>query len=597
MKRVILLLLFCSLATAQTVAPKGLILQPSGDATLMNIIIGSAVASDGTFSHTAEVYLVKGDRSAPPRKLTAFDESNHAPGATSVAISPDGTRATYIGLLDTNGVRHEEVHAIDIASGADRLIATNQNACTDTPPCLGPITFSQDGAKLLWGARNGPVSTRNRLIDTANFDGGGQAELGLQVATISGPNNVTTAGGRFIFLSGACGPFCQQSETASLDGSAASVIETASNTLFDGGLADEVTSASGNVTAEVALGSSPSGHVQLFTPKVSPGLCTQGQSEGPMGSITMSSDGSHVAGVNHGQIFNCGSAVSALKQLYAFDVELSGDGSRMIFSAGAGSAARAAVWIADASGANTRPVFPPSLINESGVVGIGSRPGDVLPLSPGSYATIYGASFVDADALTTAGELPFPASLAGVSVDVNGVAIPVQAVTPWQINALLPQEIAPGNATVTVHLPNGTALKQTATVAPMSPAIDLVDLVGSQDPEAAAFHPGTATLADPGHPAVAGEILETYGFGLGPTTPAVGAGAAAPSNPLARAAMPFVNIDGALAQTTFAGLVPGLAGLYQVNVVVPTGLPAGVHLMSWYTFDPAAGQQGWLYTK
>jgi uncharacterized protein (TIGR03437 family) len=230
-------------------------------------------------------------------------------------------------------------------------------------------------------------------------------------------------------------------------------------------------------------------------------------------------------------------------------------------------------------------------------VGLGSYPTDILPISPGSYFTIYGTNFVDADALATAANLPLPLSLAGVSVQVNGTGVPVEAVTPWQLNALLPQEMAPGSVTVTVQLPDGTSLGQAATVTRTAAAIDLIGVTGDPFLQAAAFHPGTATLADPGHPAAAGEILETYGFGLGPTTPDVAAGAGAPSNPPASAAMPFVNIDGVLAQTTFAGLVPGLAGLYQVNVVVPAGLAPGVHHTHWYTTDPAAGPQGIIYTQ
>jgi uncharacterized protein (TIGR03437 family) len=172
------------------------------------------------------------------------------------------------------------------------------------------------------------------------------------------------------------------------------------------------------------------------------------------------------------------------------------------------------------------------------------------------------------DALATPAVLPLPLSLAGVSVQVNGTDIPVQAVTPWQINALLPQEIAPGSVTLTVQLPDGTSLSQTAPVTRTAAAIDLIPLFNNTL-QAAAFHAGTTTLADQNHPAVAGEYLETYRFGLGTTTPDVAAGAGAPSNPPASAAMPFVNIDGVLAQTTFAGLVPGLVGVYQVNVVVP----------------------------
>ena len=37
-----------------------------------------------------------------------------------------------------------------------------------------------------------------------------------------------------------------------------------------------------------------------------------------------------------------------------------------------------------------------------------------------------------------------------------------------------------------------------------------------------------------------------------------------------------VRIGGALARVNFAGLAPGLAGVFQLNVVVPGGLRAGL---------------------
>jgi hypothetical protein len=446
-EKIFLPLLCCSVAWGQTAGNKGLILQPSGDATLTNIIVGSAVTPAGAFGYTAEVYLVKTDGSAPPAKLTNFDESNQAPGATSVAISPDGTRAAYVGQIDTNGIRHGEVHAINIASGTDLLIATNP-ACGPNYVCLGPIAFSQDGSTLLWGSATSSPNTIS--IYTSNFDGSAVTQLSFQQAQISGPNNVTTSTGRFIFTSQACGVFCEQAETANLDGSGAIVLTTSSGTIYpgSGGFGDEVISASGNVTAAVAYSYTPDGENSIITPYVTPGTCTQPPDTDNVtsGSMTISNDGSHVAFVHSGQIYNCESAVTPLNELNALDVELSGDGTRMIYSAGPGAyGTRAAIWIADASGANERPVFAPRSINGSGIVGLGSYPTDILPMSPGSYFTIYGLNFVDADALATPANLPFPLSLAGVSVQVNGRGVPVEAVTPWQINALLPQEIAPGS--------------------------------------------------------------------------------------------------------------------------------------------------------
>ena len=97
-----------------------------------------------------------------------------------------------------------------------------------------------------------------------------------------------------------------------------------------------------------------------------------------------------------------------------------------------------------------------------------------------------------------------------------------------------------------------------------------------------AFHANSATPADRAHPAAAGEILEIYGTGLGATDPSVPAGFPAPASPPARAfATPQVLIGNVPAQVPFAGLTPGLAGVYQVNAIVPAGLRSGTQVIQW----------------
>ena len=157
---------------------------------------------------------------------------------------------------------------------------------------------------------------------------------------------------------------------------------------------------------------------------------------------------------------------------------------------------------------------------------------------------------------------------------------------PLPINAQLPQDVPAGDATIQVSF-NGTAADTvTAQVQAAAPAVFAFPVQGAEPGttywQAAAFHPGTATPADASHPASAGETLETYGSGLGVTDPTVAAGEPSPVAPPANAvAKPTVMIGNQPAQVTFAGLVPGLAGVYQINAVVPAALTPGQQPLVW----------------
>ena len=75
--------------------------------------------------------------------------------------------------------------------------------------------------------------------------------------------------------------------------------------------------------------------------------------------------------------------------------------------------------------------------------------------------------------------------------------------------------------------------------------------------------------------ATAGTIGVFYATGLGSTTPQVPAGQAAPKvPPLAVVANPIsLTICGVQVpanQIYYAGLTPGLSGLYQINALIPT---------------------------
>jgi len=77
-------------------------------------------------------------------------------------------------------------------------------------------------------------------------------------------------------------------------------------------------------------------------------------------------------------------------------------------------------------------------------------------------------------------------------------------------------------------------------------------------------------------PAQPGEYLVAYLAGMGLTDVQVPDGAVSPSNPLATVSVtPVVTLNGESVNVAFAGLTPGLVGLYQINFQVPPDASAG----------------------
>jgi uncharacterized protein (TIGR03437 family) len=94
------------------------------------------------------------------------------------------------------------------------------------------------------------------------------------------------------------------------------------------------------------------------------------------------------------------------------------------------------------------------------------------------------------------------------------------------------------------------------------------------------------TLVSDAAPAAPGETLTLYLSGLGATDITVPTGAPSPSNPPANVVdTPTLTLNGTEIPIGFAGLTPGLVGLYQINVQLPAGLADG-------NYDVAVSQDG-----
>jgi len=115
-----------------------------------------------------------------------------------------------------------------------------------------------------------------------------------------------------------------------------------------------------------------------------------------------------------------------------------------------------------------------------------------------------------------------------------------------------------------VKLGGNVVGSRSVTVQSVAPGLFL----GSGEQAAALNQDGSAN--GPSNPAGVGSVIAVFMTGLGPVDHAVGTGAAASANPLSQVTGTVSAVIGAQsAQVAFAGLAPGFAGLYQVNVRVP----------------------------
>ena len=217
-------------------------------------------------------------------------------------------------------------------------------------------------------------------------------------------------------------------------------------------------------------------------------------------------------------------------------------------------------------------------------------------LSPGELVTLVGSGLASTTQTMQGGQ-PFPTTLGKVQVLVNGQPSPIYYVSPTQISAILPYELATSNAVVaSIQVSNNGVTSNAVTQFTTDAMPGIFSQTGNGIGYAAAVHTaGSAAgqLVTQASPAVAGEYLAVFLTGLGTVTPPIADGALGPVPPSSADqftspyfGMYFDDYNNNLYQpgnVTFAGLAPGLAGLYQINVQVPSGVGPGDVYLEIYT--------------
>lgn len=197
-------------------------------------------------------------------------------------------------------------------------------------------------------------------------------------------------------------------------------------------------------------------------------------------------------------------------------------------------------------------------------------------VAPGGLVSVLGSNFSNATAVST--ELPLPTTLSDLCLAVNNVAVPLLMVSPNRIDAQLLFNVV-GSANLVVNGPSGASSPLLFTSLPGAPAVFQTGTAGPLTGLPAVYRATNnevVTLTNPVHPK---DTLIIFATGLGLTTPAVEAGAAAPFQPLAVASLgPAITLGGVPLSVSFAGLVPGLVGVYQINAFVPDAVPEGMDL-------------------
>jgi mannan endo-1,4-beta-mannosidase len=214
------------------------------------------------------------------------------------------------------------------------------------------------------------------------------------------------------------------------------------------------------------------------------------------------------------------------------------------------------------------------------ITGVSNSASGQSGAASGSYFSIYGANFAPAGSATATWsgwvvEGNLPTSLAGVSVTVGGQGAYIYTVGPNQINAVAPG-LTDGPSQVVVTTAAGNSAPFAISAQALQPAFFLwgTYVVATYTDYSLAVPNGTFDV--PTVAAKPGDVVVLWGTGFGTTSPAAPIGQEVPP-----ATFPVpgvtVTVGNTAAMVYGTALAPGLAGVYQVAIQVPSGLTNGTY--------------------
>jgi uncharacterized protein (TIGR03437 family) len=201
-------------------------------------------------------------------------------------------------------------------------------------------------------------------------------------------------------------------------------------------------------------------------------------------------------------------------------------------------------------------------------------------LAPNTIGTIYGTNLAYGTAGLTPGDvqggvLPIVLGDSETQVFFGNYPADLYYVSPGQINFLVPPMMLPGPVSfrVVVDALEGKSIQ--LKLAPAAPGLFAMVAKNGITYAIATRVDGSLLTASPAKP---GDIVVLWATGLGITTPPAIYGqlptAAAPLEPGANLAVLLNGVAVGSSAIGYAGVAPGFAGLYQINLTLPKSTAA-----------------------
>jgi uncharacterized protein (TIGR03437 family) len=192
---------------------------------------------------------------------------------------------------------------------------------------------------------------------------------------------------------------------------------------------------------------------------------------------------------------------------------------------------------------------------------------DLTTFAPGELVEIYGTnlSAVTTDLSGWPG-VSLPSVMDGVLVTVGDQRGRILYVSPGQVDAFFAFETPIGSQALILTNVNGSSAPISLNIAAVAPALYNLALENSD-----------YSMVSQANPAHAGDVLVFYATGMGQTTPPLLTGQTVPLGPPYYNTVPVTVMFGGVNADVIYSLAapPYVAGLYQMAVKVPVGLPPG----------------------